>query len=244
MDHIFWKRSLFLLLSCGFLAVCTAVFPAPAEVPVLEPTAEEPRLPVAVSAFGSLVHYDPEDLVSKSELVAVGTVTAQSEGFLVGTASGEGGIVCTDYTFRLDNVWKGAPTSRSVTVRVRGGVTEKVTFTMDTEPRLVQGEQFLLFLYKPQMGGAYTTGGDYYYVTGAMQGAFHSAEQGYENRLGTVLTEEMFAQVRHSAETGTSDPREVYLQNLKDQLEAGYLTPEGYEQLVAQADSYAVMIEE
>ena len=54
----------------------------------------------------------------------------------------------------------------------------------------------------------------------------------------------MFAQVRHSAETGTSDPREVYLQNLKDQLEAGYLTPEGYEQLVAQADNFAVMIEE
>ena len=39
-------------------------------------------------------------------------------------------------------------------------------------PPELAGEEYLLFLNQPSMGGAFHTLGDYYYITGVTQGVF------------------------------------------------------------------------
>ena len=39
-------------------------------------------------------------------------------------------------------------------------------------PPTPAGEEYLLFLNQPSMGGAFHTLGDYYYITGVTQGVF------------------------------------------------------------------------
>lgn len=181
------------------------------------------------------------ELVEQSALIVQGQVASQSEEFYIqpvfdGTAMGY-----LDYTVRIAEVHRGETDKGVITVRIPTA----------SNIALEEGQDVLLFLYPPAMGGGYNTEGDYYYITGAQQGIYlvQESENGtvFWNRFGNVretaasFLEEIMAL---SAEYPVNDRYnyDTFLENAQRNLDNGVITREEYDRYLAELEEYAVIL--
>lgn len=190
------RKTVFTILSCSlamavFVAGSVLFFrsPALAAQPEEGASASEAVLPFTVSPeqesslpetvtviFGYPVLYSLEDLIQESTLVVRGTVSAVSEPFLIyGVGDNAGTLVHTDYTISVAETLRGKAPAEEITVRMEGDRADPSDIYEDYAS-LREGQEYLLFLWKPDRGAGFTTRGDYYYITGETEGVYEPAQ--------------------------------------------------------------------
>lgn len=192
---------------------------------------------------GSLAYYSVDDLFAGSTLVVSGTITGEPESLRVRHASVDMETNFTDYTLAVENVYRGQAAGDTLTVRVYGGTAGNVTEIYTPAPQLTAGEEYLLFLNQPGMGGAFNTPGDYYYLTGVTQGVFQADAAGqYTSQSGDTLSPTRLAAARSAAPGDAPSPREEFVENQQANLANGFLTQEEYDAAIAGMDTYATVV--
>lgn len=201
--------------------------------------------PKTVYISGTLVERSLDDLYEQSALIAVGTVTGQSEAFQIKNVSGSIANF-TDYYFNLNSILRGNEESDTITVRVQGGTVGNYTEVYEFSPNLETDNEYLLFLYKPGRGGAYNTEGDYYYVLGLTQGSFSEDNAGnFVSQSGEVLTQESLIAALDAEESEPVNEnyfRDEYIENQKRNLQNGFITQEEFDEMMTNIDHYATII--
>lgn len=129
---------------------------------------------------GLLPEYTPQQMMEYASLVAEGEIVSASEPFTV--CSDDGATAnYVDYQFKLSQVFRGEAENGSVSVRVPGGKVDDFRYTVLSAAPLACGESYILFLYRPHMGGDTLTEGDYYLVLGDWQGAYRWSDKAVQN---------------------------------------------------------------
>lgn len=203
---------------------------------------------------GIIEEMDMDELTEKSNLIIHGTVEGPGQGLQI-QAVGGGITNYTDYTVHVEETFAG-DSQESVTVRIKGGIAGNLEVICDCAPDLEEGKEYLLFLLKPDQGGGYNTEGDYYYVTGSFQGAYElegtkdepatamkaKPQGGGEEKVVAQLAsdiQELRAQLPEDYEYSV---REEGMKNLQANLESGFVSQEEYEQMLAEREQYATIL--
>ncbi len=147
-----------------------------------------------VSALSAACSFD--SLRDDSDLIAEGRYLGKSDPILVIPVVGgiDAAMYYTDYYFEVDNVFKGEALtddaasrgSSVISVRMKGGVGDRVAVVNDNAPELEEGADYLLFLYRVLDGLDGNTEGNHYYSFGdklgiwgkGASGAFSNSEIG------------------------------------------------------------------
>lgn len=200
-----------------------------------------------VYVSGILVERSLDDLNALAEVIAIGTITDQSDAFQIKSASGQTANFI-DYEFEVSNCLRGAPDIHSLTIRIQGGVVGNREEIYEHNPNLEVGQSYLLFLYQPGRGGSFNTEGNYYYILGLTQGTFQDNGNGsYISKTGVLLEEDALASFISTysiqADSGESYFRQEYIENQKRNLENGVITQEQYDYLIDNIDGYATVVE-
>lgn len=202
-SNFFSKRAVILIIA---LAVVIA---AAAAVILLRPATQEkaaeasaaPSAKPSTEPKGLTVHVDScpaymsmEDLVNKSTLVVHGRVSGRSDAFKfspsrAGSSAGYTEIY-TDVYFEPIRILKGEAEQDQLSIRILGGTVDGVTCISDSEPKLTDGTEYVLFLDTPQENDS---GDKYYYVCGIDQGAFKKSGDSFAARGGGSFTLDEFA---------------------------------------------------
>lgn len=130
-----------------------------------------------------------ESLRDDSDLVASGRYLGRSDPFLVIPVVGgiDSAMYYTDYYFAVEGVFKGdvlvddsaSPRGDSViSVRMKGGVGDRVAVVNDNAPELEEGADYLLFLYRVLDGLDGNTEGNHYYSFGDKLGIWEKDSAG------------------------------------------------------------------
>lgn len=221
-------------LCLAFLAGCSV---AAAE--------EDDEVEVISVSSGTIVEKSLEDLMLQAGLVAEGTIVDISDGFYIQHAIGSTKEIYTDYTLRVDTVYRGEPYAKKVTVRCEGGTVGKEKLIAEQSPDFEKGESYLLFLYQPNRGGSYNTQGDYYYVAGLIQGAFSRSSGGFYSQDYTFVTlEEFEKELEKLADQPVNEDysRDTFIRNQKSNLESGFMSQEEYDAAMDSLDQYATIL--
>ncbi|WP_041453536.1 hypothetical protein [Anaeromyxobacter dehalogenans] len=105
-------------------------------------------LPAAAATFRSTTI---EEAARSSDAVVRGRVERQASRL-----EADGRRIVTDVVVAVSSAWKGSPGAR-VTVTVPGGVVGDVGMWVSAAPRLANGEEVVLFLYR--RGGGWRVNG-------------------------------------------------------------------------------------
>lgn len=130
-----------------------------------------------------------ESLRDDSDLVASGRYLGKSDPFLVIPVVGgiDSAMYYTDYYFAVEDVFKGdvlvdsSASSRGdsvISVRMKGGVGDRVAVVNDDAPELEEGSSYLLFLYRVLDGLDGNTEGNHYYSFGDKLGIWEKDSAG------------------------------------------------------------------
>ena len=224
---------------------------APAQV-----TADNGEI-VTQRVSGIVEEMDMDALTEKSNLIIRGVVDEICAPIQI-EAVGGGITNFTDYTIQVKDVMSGTETE-TVTVRVQGGTTGGLEVICDEAPDLVVGKEYILFLYKPDIGGGYNTAGDYYYLTGMYQGVYEIGGSSSEFLKMVVPTEiqGVSSAQQVSVSQFTADINEAkqklprgyvysvdseFQSNLQANLDSGFITQEEYDQWLAESQQYATIL--
>lgn len=200
---------------------------------------------------GMLPAYNLDDLVEKASIIVKAHAEPESQVVEIKPANGGDSRNFTNYTFTVSECLYGdVSQGDQITVRVQGGRNEHQNTICEDAPAITAGQDVILFLRKPELGGGYATTGDYYSILGVNQGIYYAAgeadaEDAYINEEGEEIS---CASVLRSIEQKpalTSDRMseyEEFKQNLQSTLENGVITQEGYDQILADSNQYAEIV--
>jgi len=107
---------------------------------------------VGTASASQFARFDRDTQVRNSELILRGRVDTVSAHWNEARSA-----IYSDAEVTVEEVWKGAPSSDRVVVRVLGGTVGTVRLEVDGAPRLAAGEDVVLFLRRAD--GAYTPWG-------------------------------------------------------------------------------------
>ena len=120
-------------------------------------------------------------------------------------------------------------------------------------PTLEVDETYLLFLYKPQMGGSFNTEGDYYYLSGDTRGIYpvdsattfsRTTNDVYTSSDGTKRIShneliQLIDQVNEEIPADIDMRYQEFLENQQYNLETGFISQEEYDRFLSEAQRYA-----
>lgn len=198
---------------------------------------------------------DVRELAEESSLVLRGKVCEKSKAFQIRSVTGAISHF-TDFYIEPLEVLRGtaeAGETGRITVRTEGGLVGQKEIVAESAPDLEVGEEYLLFLYQTGSGGGFETGEDYYYVTGSCQGAMKAAsaprkgESSFYSQNGLEDLREMretLEEANRQAPPEKDRARQESLENLKGNLETGFITQEEYDAALERMQQYATMLDE
>lgn len=206
---------------------------------------------------GIIEEMDMDELTEKSNLIIRGVVADIGTPIQI-EAVGGGITNFTNYTIQVSDVISGTETETAI-VRVQGGTVNDLEVICDEAPDLVLGKEYILFLYRPDLGGGYNTTGDYHYITGMYQGVYEIGDGDSEfvkmaipaERQGTSSVQQVSISqfVADIDEAKTKLPSgyiysvdSEFQSNLQANLESGFISQEEYEQMLAEREQYATIL--
>lgn len=209
---------------------------------------------VTVEKEGVLEGYTYKDLLDRTPVIIMAHVKKISDPIQIIPVSGATPSNFTDYTLSVDEVLRGeVNVDDEIVVRIEGGETNGLNVVVEESPALLTDGKMLMFIYQPNMGGAYNTTGDYYYIQGVNQGVFTNEEHdenSYINYSGNIaitldaLRTDLLTMSRGRTMSATDEDRvyKEFLENQRRNLENGFITQEEYEQLLKDVQSYATIV--
>lgn len=203
---------------------------------------------------GLLPDLDYGDLMKESSLVIRGKVVDQSGAFQITPVFGDSPSNFTDYLLQVEEVLRGNANPKDiVSVRIQGGLVDKLNVIVEDSPNFNIGDEVLVFMYQPNMGSGYNTEGDYYYVLGVNQGAFYLTEKsgstgsnifsnvkGVEVEWDTAVSD--FTDYNKKNPVDENRVYNEFLENQKRNLDSGFITQAEYNELLAEAQQYAAIV--
>lgn len=203
----------------------------------------------------SLPEMTVEEIAEESNLVAIGTLKEISPGFCIQSVEG-GTMNYTEYYFQISDTCRGvAPDNADqiAAVRIPGGEANGVNMIWEDAPTLEVDETYLLFLYKPQMGGSFNTEGDYYYLSGDTRGIYQvdsatafskTTDDVYTSSDGTKRIShneliQLIDQVNEEIPADIDMRYQEFLENQQYNLETGFISQEEYDRFLSEAQRYA-----
>ena len=203
----------------------------------------------------SLPEMTVEEIAEESNLVAIGTLKEISPGFCIQSVEG-GTMNYTEYYFQISDTCRGvAPDNEDqiAAVRIPGGEANGVNMIWEDAPTLEVDETYLLFLYKPQMGGSFNTEGDYYYLSGDTRGIYpvdsatafsKTTDDVYTSSDGTKRIShneliQLIDQVNEEIPADIDMRYQEFLENQQYNLETGFISQEEYDRFLSEAQRYA-----
>ena len=205
--------------------------------------ANMPEKPYVHMMSGSLAPVEPEELFSNSQLVVVGKATGESQSLLIRSVDG-GEMIHTDTFFEVSEVLRGETDKSILALRHMGGSVGNETLIFDNAPELKEGQEYVLFLYNPNMGGGFNAAGDHYYIYGAVQGMLTANEDGmYEIEDDMVLSKDELIEKINEYPVDKDHFRNEFIDNQKGNLESGFITKEDYDKMMKDLDVYATVVE-
>ena len=196
------------------------------------------------------------DLTLESNLIGICTFKDVSEPFQIVSTSG-GEKIFKDYYFSVNDTFRGEkPENGIVTVRIEGGTVGNTTNVISDFYEFQVGETYILFLYHPGMGGGFNTAGDYYYITGSLQGIYPYTQSAPLTKSSTVTLEsadggdfldvnEFQAEVLSINNEFPAETNAVYqefLENQQKNLDSGFISQEEYDSIMAESQQYATYV--
>lgn len=203
----------------------------------------------------SLPEMTVEEIAEESNLVAIGTLKEISPGFCIQSVEG-GTMNYTEYYFQILDTCRGvAPNNEDqiAAVRIPGGEANGVNMIWEEAATLEVDETYLLFLYKPQMGGSFNTEGDYYYLSGDTRGIYpvdsattfsgttndvYTSSDGTKRILHNELIQ-LIDQVNEEIPADIDMRYQEFLENQQYNLETGFISQEEYDRFLSEAQRYA-----
>lgn len=208
---------------------------------------------VSIDVSATIAAIDYSDLFEQAHLIIRGVVTEKNEEVLVQAVRSAEPMCFTDKYIEVLDIYRGAAETRSITIRVAGGskhTDPNVGVTnVDYEPDLVPGEEYILFLYKPNYGGGWNTGENYYKVVGYRQGAFLLNERGmyfnevYQMELDPELFKKEVAVINEKVPIDYDYQANSILESLKSNEELGVISQDQYKRELGEMQEYAKVIE-
>lgn len=204
-----------------------------------------------------------DELIEQSTLVIYGYVT-HAESIYIQAVNESDIQIFTDYYIDPISILRGKPINEDeVVVRMRGGETEEYGFVSGFMDPLNVGDEYLLFLYRPEMGGGCETRDNHYYIQGMDQGIFEvTVKKSIKDTSGNTVPAEFSSRVDESSEdrldfkefeskilkANIDTPvdtylfRETVLENWKANLDSGFFTQEEYDQRLQEYKQYATIV--
>lgn len=193
-----------------------------------------------------------EEFCVESDLIATGSYVGKSDSFMIEPVNGATPMFFTDYYFEVDQVCKGnlpesvkSASSQVITVRQRGGKGQLTETTNGNAVQPVQGQEYLLFLYRIENGADYNTEGDHFYLVSGSLGAWQlNIDDCYDKESGetcSVAKSELAARVSEAvaagAAAGSSDAgsKAAYLADIEKRYRNGEIPEEYYDEVMQNA---------
>lgn len=218
---------------------------------------------------GLLVELSGEDLYERSTLVIRGKVVGQSDVFQIKPVTGGDASNFIDYYVEIYEVLRGDSSQENdvVSVRIEGGMINGLNVIVEEAPNINADDEVLLYLYRPGRGSWYNTKGDYYYVVGERQGAFVLDETAEtkdrvesdqldevfvsKNHEGIIYAEATYTEIARQVKDYTDKnpvneniDYEITLENMKSNLESGFITKEEYDRFLLEDEIYATIVDD
>lgn len=114
-------------------------------------------------------HISLQDIMDESDLVVMGFLLEQSEGFQVKSTGGEVSTF-TNYFFQVTDTYRGEAPGDVLTFRAEGGTVGQVKTVVADDYDFAEQQAYLLFLQRPRAGDTFATQGDYYTLVGGAEG--------------------------------------------------------------------------
>ena len=207
-----------------------------------------------------LVNMTGEDLYEHSTLVIRGKVVDQSDPFQIAPVTGGDPSNFTDYYVEIYETLRGgsAEVGDVVSVRIEGGLVNNLSVICHETAELHIDDEVLLYLYRSGMGAGYNTEGDHYYIVGEKQGAFilnEPTQKTFSNNASEIfVSKDEEEVVYHEAAEQIEEYTEKnpvnedifydeFLNNLKLNLESGFISQDEYNRLLAEAQVYATIVD-
>ena len=204
---------------------------------------------------GTQREMDLIDLVSTSDLVVSATIDKHSDSIMVEPINSADPRLFTDVQIRVAEVLydpdnladRYISEEGNLVVRLTGGVGYRIAMVSDYEADLVEGETYLLFLYKLDGGSFYNTEGLHMYIQGHALGAWRLASGVYVSPgVAESLLEDDVASaisdVVASDDFDRSTPSMVNEDNAESQTPASLLTADDetvYSKVMTQEEQIA-----
>lgn len=215
-----------------------------------------------------------EEVFEQSTLVIRGKVVSISDSFKirpVGDDEGQNIGVFTDYYIEPVETFRGEALGGSITVRTRGGIYENLEEIDKSEPLLIEGNEYILMLYKPELGGGYNLDEDYYYPNYGFQGVYNisSANQSVNttdltlikqspiqrdqpsstiqnidaaDTISMIAFKNIAQDINKSKRVPLDSQRDLFIETEKNNLETGVITREEYDRNIKEVEQYAERI--
>lgn len=190
--------------------------------------------------------WTPQDFVSHSDMVVIGTVESVEGPTLIQPRNGDldNAKYFTDYIIVIDEVLydisetnADAAVKENVKIRTSGGVGTKVLAVEEDDPRLEIGRQYLFFLYREGEDALYNTNEDYYKIHGSIDGSWDVKADDFVSRINedsvdknTLLN--LIQQYAGSKIDEGAENHKAFLEDLRIREEAGELPAGTYQRYI------------
>ncbi len=200
---------------------------------------------------GLLAEKSIEDLTMESNLIVRGSVDHADPAIQVKAVFG-GISNFTDYTIKIHETIQGEP-QEEIVVRLQGGLVDNLNVECGDLTELQVGQEYLLFLYRPDCGGGFNTEGNYYYISGGPQGIYSVDGDSPDQLIPFKMDKDSAvpaARLLGEVETYQKNMPDNYsfslraetLSNMAGNLETGFFTQEEYDTMLENLDKYATVI--
>lgn len=199
-----------------------------------------------------IAEHSPEELLEKSHLVVRGVLTEVSPAAWVDLESG-GRSIYTNYTFDVKETYRGKE-KEQVVLSLEGGQVGNENLICEAGPSFELGKEYVLFLYRPMPGYGLATEEEYYWRVGSDQGVYEiesgadgavmavSQDDGAKSSLQTFSNR--IKELDQEYPVNYNWEREEMLENMKANLESGFITKEESEEILAKLQQYPERVEE
>lgn len=197
---------------------------------------------------GTLKEFTYDDLLNNSTLIVRAKLTGTSDSFEIKPVFGESTSIFTDYYFVVDDVFLGDfDITSNLKVRIEGGKVGNQLLIAEEAPKLENGEEVILFLYQPNMGGGYNTKDDScYYITGLNQGVFYDAgDSNFVDCNNQKISSSALKSTTEKMVVTSASQNHLYtafIENAEENLKTGMITQSDYDRMMNEINQYAIII--
>ena len=210
-------------------------------------------------------HFPVDYLLDMSSTVVRGTVIG-FDYLSISPVYSDESTPFTDYYVDVLEAFRGEPeTDENGLIRVRtmGGENDEMILTND-DFLFDVGKEYLFFLFKPAGGDYNTDEYGYYYPYSLSAGVYDASEETVKNERGEKVPKyftahtyiqyedgeiEYLGFAEHVKEYNETHPVDVYAvvnatkENLRANLDSGFLTQEEYDRIMAEMEQYATIVD-